>query len=138
MYNLMQQMLVSGVGMVTAYQDERYVSPVTQELRFHSRLVKFYKLAEYTQRHERYNSRMRILCGCLAEEVRAQDAFKYEDRFLGYGTDLSKEIIKTVDETFKMNIGAFAANPSTAYMEYFRAQAKKIVARAKIMYEGED
>jgi len=55
----------------------------------------------------------------------------------GYGTDLSKEIIQTVDETFQMNIGAFAANPSTVYMEYFRAQAKKIVARAKIMYEGE-
>lgn len=68
MYNLMQQMLVSGVGMVTAYQDEHYVSPVTQELRFHSQLVKFYKLAEYTQRHERYNRRMRILCGCLAKE----------------------------------------------------------------------
>ncbi len=138
MYNLMQQMLVSGVGMITSPHFEHYPSPVTQELRLHTTLIKFYTIAEYTQRHERYNSRMRILCGCLAEEVRAQNAFKYEDRFLGYGTDLSKEIIQTVDETFKMNIGAFAANPSTAYMEYFRAQAKKIVARAKIMYEGEE
>jgi len=81
MFNLlqMQQILLSGDSVST----EHYDSPVTQEIRFHSRLVKFYKLAEYTQRHERYNRRMRILCGCLAEEVRAQNAFKHEDRFLG-------------------------------------------------------
>lgn len=136
MYNLMQQILHTGF-MFTASQDEHYVSPVTQEMRLHTTLIKFYTIAEYTQQHERYNRRMRLLCGCIAEEVRAQDAFHIQKHLLMYGTQISQDIVKTIADCDKVNI-SFAANPTIVHMEYFRAQAKKIVARAKIMYEGEE
>lgn len=137
MYNLMQQMLVSGVGMITSPHFEHYASPVTQEMRLHTTLIKFYTIAEYTQRHERYNRRMRLLCGCIAEEVREQNAFYIQKHLLMHGTKISQEIVQTIADCDKVNI-SFAANPTIVHMEYFRAQAKKIVARAKIMYEGEE